>query len=106
MEFLLVPFAPINEHRRSSFLPHDLDDRFACFSFSICCFLILHVDGVAHSMYHACCFLPIRRVRLLGHARPTHAFSYYFSRIVTVLLKTKSLSPKSVGVGDTLKSRD
>lgn len=46
MKFLLAFFA-FFEYRRSHFLPNDLDDRFACFSFSICCFPTSYVDAVA-----------------------------------------------------------
>lgn len=49
MKFLLAFFA-FFEHRRSSFPLDDLDDRFACFSFSTCCFSPSYVDAVA-----SCC---------------------------------------------------
>ena len=65
MVFPLASFLSFDEHRRSPFLPNDLDDRFVCFSLLLCSFttsMLALLHPVAHFMYRTCCPLyPLSR---------------------------------------------
>ena len=54
MVFPLASFLSFDEHRRSPFLPNDLDDRFVCFSLLLCSFHHFYVGAAA-----SCCTLHV-----------------------------------------------